>query len=172
MPKKLMKRPLRTIAIQNRMKMTLHKTFSLILFVMLTGVFAFTGCLAEDESAETNANASPTKTPLSEFESEMRSMKTVDFDFIFSFKRKDAEAFSSEDKKFLKEQTYIANRRSLLKDGKTIIIGSNYEIEKKRLDALKERFDYEDFSKPPEKRKKQKEESNSKTNKEKSSRKK
>ena len=124
--------------------------------IVLSGACGFGGTFDQPKP-----DASPTPTPLSEFESELQSMRTVDFDFIFSFKRKDGEAFDSEDKKFLKDQTYIANRRSLLDDEKTILIGSNYEIEKKRLDALKERFDHKDFSKPAEKRKKKEEDSNS-----------
>lgn len=137
----------------------LRKSISLTLIVAVAFLLAVSSCSSGDRSSK-SANASPTATPLSEFESSMKAMKTVNFDYIFVFKRKDGEAFDSDDKKFLKDQTYIANRRDLLKDEKTILIGSNYEIEKKRLDALKERFEFEDHSKPPEERKNEKEESN------------
>lgn len=141
--------------------MNLRRKISFVMIFAVIAVFVAGGCSADDNSKTSVSNASPTKTPLSELERGIKSLRTVDFDYIFLFKRKDGEAFSSEDKKFLKAQTYIANRRSLLKDEKTILIGSNYEIEKKRLDALKKRFDFEDFSKPPEKRKKEKPDSNS-----------
>jgi len=141
--------------------MNLHRKMSFAMIFAVVAAFVGVGCFAEDDSKTSAVNTSPTKTPLSELEREIKSLRTVDFDYIFLFKRKDGEAFSSEDKKFLKEQTYIANRRSLLKDEKTLLVGSNYEIEKKRLDALKKRFDFEDFSKPPEKRKKKKPDSNS-----------
>ncbi|NNF00183.1 MAG: hypothetical protein HKN25_14280 [Pyrinomonadaceae bacterium] len=137
------------------------RTNLVAVIILLAMLLITSACLSENGTNRDSANVSPTKTPLSELDRELRSLRTVDFDYIFSFKRKDGEAFSREDKKFLKEQTFIANRRSLLKDEKTILIGSNYEIEKKRLDALKERFEFEDFSKPPEKQEKVKRDADS-----------
>ncbi len=103
----------------------------------------------EDTNKTTNSNANKTRV-ISEEERELQSLKTADFDFIYSLKRKDGDVFSPEDRQFLKQKTYRANRRTLTEDEKIIFIGTNYEIDKKDLQTIKERFEFEDFSKSDE----------------------
>jgi len=137
----------------------MHLKNKLICFVFLAAVCAFS-CTNDNggQSATSGKDAdskatTPSPKTLSESERELKSMKTADFDYIFTFKRKDGEAFDSEDKRFLKQKTYKANRRTLTKDEKLVFIGSNYKIDDKDLAALKKRFDFEDFSKTEEERK-------------------
>ncbi len=102
------------------------------------------------DEPNSNANSNSTK-ELTEFEREIKSLKTADFDYIFAFKRKDGEAFTSEDKKFIKDNShYATNRFTLAKDEKTIFAGSNFEFSEDNMKALRERFEVEDYSKPPE----------------------
>jgi hypothetical protein len=48
-------------------------------------------------------NSKADKPPISDFEENLKSMKTSDFEYIFSFKRKDGGKFDRDDKDFLKE---------------------------------------------------------------------
>ncbi len=131
--------------------------------------FALLSCADQSLSATSsnNSNATPKKTP-TEFERELKSLKNADFDYIFAFKRKDGEAFESEDKKAIRQHSYVANRRTLTGDEKIVFVGSNYKILEKDMKKLKERFEVEDFSKTEEQiekeKKKKKEESEGNTN--------
>ncbi len=119
------------------------------LFIFAVTSLGFScGSDAPEIKSASNTPTANAKPKVTEFERELKSLKTADFDYIFTFKRKDGEAFSSEDKKIFKEKTYRANRRTLAKDNKTLFVGTNYAIEDKDLSDLKKRFDYEDFSKP------------------------
>ncbi len=130
----------------------MRRNYRIIFLLIIFGLSSLGFACGLIKSENTTVAITPSKvtpTPvISEFERELNSLKTADFDYIFAFKRKDGKAFSSEDKKFFKEKTYRANRRTLAKDNKTLFVGTNYAIEDKDLGDLKERFDYEDFSKP------------------------
>ncbi len=133
-------------------------------FILLCGLFVSTCSVATTETA-VSENVNVETTPeISEYDRELKSLKTADFDYIFTFKRKDGEPFTSEDKKFLKEKTSRANRRGLLKDEKVLFIGTNYKIDESNLKALKEKFEFEDFSKTEEQIKKDAAEGNSNVN--------
>jgi hypothetical protein len=88
--------------------------------------------------------------PVDDFEERLRSVQTGNFDFVYAFKRMDGQAFTSEDKKYLRENIPIdANQKQLTSDEKAVIVGSNYLFTPENLDALKKRFKIEDYS--PEK---------------------
>jgi hypothetical protein len=95
--------------------------------------------------------AAPTPSPeksADDFQERLTSVQTADFDFIFAFRRPDGGVFTSEDKKFLKDNApRDTNRWDLSADGKTVIAGSNYKFPPERLEALKKRFNVEDYSK-------------------------
>ena len=75
-------------------------------------------------------------------------MQTADFSFIYVLRRRDGAALDSEDKAFLRTATANVNRRTLSNDGKAIIIGANGKLPPGLLQSMKDRFDFEDFSKP------------------------
>lgn len=109
---------------------------------------------ADDNSSlgETAESARITPTPkedISDFDRELKSMRMAGFDYIFTLKRKDDTAFTSEDKAFVRENKhYAANRFTFIEDERTLFIGSNYEFKEASLAALRERFEFQDFSKP------------------------
>jgi hypothetical protein len=100
---------------------------------------------SSNQTAETvNSNAKP---PLSDFEENLQSMRTSDFEYIFAFKRKDGGKFDRADKDFLKENTpQQTNRWLLTKDETTVLAGSNYIFSPQILKKLGGRFLIEDFS--------------------------
>lgn len=122
--------------------------------LILFSVFIF-GCQPV-ETDNTNASKTPDITPspkqnLTEFESELKSMRIADFDYVFVLKRKDGGVFNSEDKAFVRaNKHFAANRFSFIEDEKTLFVGSNYEFSPENIEALKERFDFQNFSKSPE----------------------
>lgn len=128
-------------------------------------VSAVTACLvfslACKPREDANNAAAPAKREMTEFEREIRSLKTADFDYIFVFRRKDGGVMTAEDKRFIKDKAHFAtNRFTLSKDEKAVFAGSNFAFEEEDLNALKERFAFEDFSKPAEQIKKEEEEAN------------
>lgn len=86
---------------------------------------------------------------LTEFERDLETMKTANFDFIFVFRRKDAAAFDAEDKKFLRANTPLGTNRFVSTDeNRAFIAGSLYAFSPENLERLRSRFLVEDYSKP------------------------
>ncbi len=86
---------------------------------------------------------------LSSFDSDLQAMRDADFNFIYVFRRKDGGVFDTEDKRFVADRTPPEiNRRRLGDEGKWIILGSNFRVEPDSMKDLKERFAFEDYSKP------------------------
>ena len=87
----------------------------------------------------------------SEYETEVEAMRNADFDYIFVFKRRDGNPMTSDDKKYVRNNShYATNRFTLSDDEKTIFAGSNFKFEKTGLDLLKDRFEVTDLSRSPE----------------------
>lgn len=101
---------------------------------------------SEREAFNRNAAAMPKASTL---ESDVQAMRDADFNFIYVFKRKDGGVLDKEDKRFVAERTPPeVNRRRVGDTEKWIILGSNFRLESKFLDEMKERFAFEDHSKP------------------------
>ncbi len=96
---------------------------------------------------------------MSDFDRELKAMRTAEFDYIFALRRKDGKPFDSKDKAFVRNNKhYAANRFIFVDDQKVLFVGSNFEFPEESLNALRERFEIEDYSKPPEVLEKQKQE--------------
>jgi len=86
---------------------------------------------------------------VSDFERDLQTMKTANFDFIFAFRRTDGGIFDSEDKKYLRANTPPGTNRFISTDeGRAFIAGSLYAFSPENLNALRNRFAVEDYSKP------------------------
>lgn len=87
--------------------------------------------------------------PVDDFTERLQSVQTGNFDFVYAFRRKDSDVFTSEDKKYLKDNSPIdTNQWVLTGDKKAVIAGSNYLFTPENLEALKKRFKVEDYSLP------------------------
>lgn len=94
-------------------------------------------------------SATQTENNLTSLEREIRDMKTVDFQFIYVFKRKDGGVFDAEDKQYLRaNRPAEANRFILTDDEKAIVAGSQFRFSPENLEMLQKRFVMEDYSKP------------------------
>jgi hypothetical protein len=98
----------------------------------------------------------PPPTPMStvsskatSFDEDLREMETANFDYIFAFRRKDGGIFDKEDKKYLRDNTPIeTNRWRESDEGKAFIAGSGFSFSPEQMEALRNRFIVEDYSKP------------------------
>jgi len=96
-----------------------------------------------------NAAAPPPSTAedkRASFQNELEKMKTANLQYIFVFRRKDGGAFDGEDKKYLRASLPFNNRVVLADEDKAVVVGSNYKFPPENLDALRARFDIEDYS--------------------------
>ncbi len=97
--------------------------------------------------------------PRDDFDERLKSVQTGDFYYIYAFRRKDGEPFTSDDTKYFKENIPPdTNQIQRTADKKVIIVGTNYLFDLQSLDALKKRFKIEDYS--PKKEPKQEQNSN------------
>jgi hypothetical protein len=81
-------------------------------------------------------------------EKEIEAMQTADFNFIYVLKRRDGGVLDTDDKSVVRKVTANVNRRTLSDDEKAVIIGSNTQLPANLIDTIKERFAFEDHSKP------------------------
>lgn len=142
-------------------RLKIRKIFSFCLdkiSILLLVSVLFSACTYRSfDEPKSNVNSASSVNKISDFDREVKAMKTADFDYIFAFRRKDGGVFTSEDKQFIKANShYATNRFTLTKDEKVIVAGSNFEFSEENLNALRENFDVEDFSKPPEELEKKK----------------
>jgi len=54
----------------------------------------------------------------------------------------------ADDRSLIRQQTDQANRRVSSDGGKAVVVGSNFPILMEKYEALRDRFDIENFSKP------------------------
>ncbi|MEJ7698591.1 MAG: hypothetical protein WKF71_02935 [Pyrinomonadaceae bacterium] len=144
----------RQLADQNFAKWKLHlrqskslNQFALIVLCLISLVsFACTNqrLLKSNKNA---ATTNPAEMKQTSFESDLETMKTANFDYIFVFRRKDGGAFDGEDRKYLRNNSPAQiNRFVLTDDGKAFIAGSKYIFPMENLETLRMRFNVEDYS--------------------------
>jgi hypothetical protein len=86
--------------------------------------------------------------PVRSFETDLKAMRTADFYFIYVFRRRDGGTIHADDKRFLAANLADVNRRELSDEGRALITGSNFLLPENMMLDLKERFVFEDHSKP------------------------
>jgi hypothetical protein len=97
------------------------------------------------ESERVNSNIPPAARS---FETDLNAMRTADFYFIYVFRRRDDGIIDADDKRFLAANLVDVNRRELSDEGRALITGSNFLLPDDMMANLKERFVFEDHSKP------------------------
>jgi hypothetical protein len=90
-------------------------------------------------------NAVPSVTTL---EKDIADMRTADFSIILVLRRRDRAVMDADDRSLIRQQTDQANRRVSSDGGKAVVVGSNFPILVEKYEALRDRFDIENFSKP------------------------
>lgn len=117
---------------------------------LLLSCVLWPGCSANSTILNSGAKPPPANAvrPVNVFESDLETMRTANFSFIFVLRRKDGAKLDADDKKFIRTNApEVANRLLLSDDDKALIAGSNYPFAPEKLKPLQERFDFQDFSK-------------------------
>ena len=119
----------------------------LIFFLFIAGVSCGNSSLNKDAADEDSyVNTAP---KLTQFERDLKSLKTADFKYIYVFRRKDGGTFDEDDKRILRENSpREINRYVSTDEEKAFIAGSNFMFPEENLNNLKERFEVEDLSPP------------------------
>ena len=82
-------------------------------------------------------------------EAVIEAMRTADFNFVYVFRRKDGGVLDSDDRRFMNANTpYEINRKKLADGDRALVVGSNFRFPAENFKVMKERFAFEDLSKP------------------------
>lgn len=122
-----------------------------ILFCFFGAALFFNFACTPRAFQKSNAAAAPpaSENKRSSFESDLQTMQTAGFEYVFVFRRTDGGEFDSDDRKFLRANTPAeTNRFVATDDGKAFIAGSKYVFPPQNLEALRTRFVTEDYSTP------------------------
>ena len=130
-------------------KNSTNKFPSIFLFIgLIVSVCSNVGC-GNPPKANNNAANRKVENKVNDFQTDLQTMKTAGFDHIFVFRRKDGGILDGEDKAYVKANSPAATNRFILSDDdKAVIAGSGFEFPNENLDALKKRFNVEDYSSP------------------------
>ena len=133
----------------------MNRRYAFIFFLTVLAFWNF-ACTPNKRIVESSAETS--STPRTESMSEpaastvgedVAAMRTADFNFVYVFRRKDGAVLDAEDRAFMNANTpYEMNRKKLSDGDRALVVGSNFRYPAENFKALKERFTFEDFSKP------------------------
>ena len=120
----------------------------LLLSLSLFGLSCASKIILEDKNPTSPPVGESTPEPkVDDFEARLNQIQTGDFTYVYAFRLKTGEEFSSEDVRYFKENSpEETNQRFLTADRKAILVGSNFVFPPENLDALKKRFKMEDYS--------------------------
>lgn len=124
----------------------LKRTFLALAACLFAGCGANDNILRSGKSDPAGTNATATK---ASFESDLESMRTANFAFIYVLRRKDGGPIDPEDRSSIRVHTMQTNRRVSSDDGKAVIIGSNFQIAAHDMAAIYQRFAVENYSPAP-----------------------
>ncbi len=92
------------------------------------------------------ASPIPTSTPLDDFEEALRFVRNGQFTYIWVISRKDGKPFDSADAAIIRTRASQVVDRTMTKDGKRIVAGSNFPFEDQNLVELQKRYLIEDYT--------------------------
>ena len=127
---------------------------TLIAFAALIIAALFAGCNRNNNnsvSTPTPAEPSPAKpanesTPKTAFERDLQYVRNSQFTYIWVFSRKDGRPLDKDDGAYLRTNAPQVVDWVTTDEGKKVIGGTNFDLEKGNLSLLKKRFVVEDYS--------------------------
>lgn len=100
-------------------------------------------------SSVTNNNSTPAASPtasLTRFEQDLQYIRNGQYTYIWVFSRKDGKPLESTDSAFLRTNAPQVVDWVTTDGGKKVIAGTNFNLEEGNLEALKKRYNAEDYS--------------------------
>lgn len=131
------------------MAMTASRTFAGLL--LLVSGLVITGCNRPASQTAVNANQTvaiptPTAKPLTGFERDLQFIRNGQYTYVFVFSRKDGKPLDKDDAAFLRTKAPQVVDWATTDEGKRVIAGTNFNLEKGGMGELKKRFVVEDYS--------------------------
>jgi hypothetical protein len=119
-----------------------------IILVLALFVFGCNRTAPETATSQPSPEASPVpaSTPLGDFEEALRFVRNGQFTYIWVISRKDGKPFDSEDGTIIRTKASQVVDRTMTKDGKRIVAGSNFPFEDQNLVELQKRYLIEDYT--------------------------
>ena len=118
------------------------------LIILLSIATIFSGCNRAGSKSGNNppASASPRK-PLTPFERDLEYVRKGQFKHIYVIARPDNGVLGKDDIAYLKENTPRETNQWVSTDeNRRVIAGTNFEFTPENFDALRQRFNVEDYS--------------------------
>ena len=124
------------------------RLISLLILVLLLG-----GCGGGSAPTNSAANSSaaatpagPAPSPLVGFEKDLQYIRNGQYTYVWVFSRKDGKPLQPEDSIFLRANAPQVVDWVTTDEGKKVIAGTNFNLEEGNLEALKKRYNAEDYS--------------------------
>jgi hypothetical protein len=92
------------------------------------------------------AATTPTSSPLTGFERDLQFIRNGQYTYVFVFSRKDGKPLDKDDAAFLRANAPQVVDWATTDEGKRVIAGTNFDLEKGGMAQLKKRFVVEDYS--------------------------
>src|SRR5215213_3199265 len=98
--------------------------------------------------SKTSASAAPapSPSPQTEFEKDLQFIRNGGYTYIYIISRKDGKPLEPTDSDFLRKNAPQIVDWARTDGGKKVIAGTNFNLEKGNLGALKKRYNVEDYS--------------------------
>ena len=93
-----------------------------------------------------SAPSSPKATPRTAFERDLQDVRNGGFTYVWAFARKDGKRLDKDDGDYLRKNAPQVVDWITTDDGKKVLGGTNFDLEKGNLDLFRKRFVVEDYS--------------------------
>ncbi|MEA2176026.1 MAG: hypothetical protein QOD00_3618 [Blastocatellia bacterium] len=118
------------------------------MLLLMLAASLFCGCArtAKEEPDTAQGATTPRPSPKTPFEQDVQYVRDGQFAYIFVFSRKDGGVFDKDDVDYLKANSPSqTNQWIKTEEGRRVIAGTNFEFTPENLDALRKRFNVEDY---------------------------
>ncbi len=102
--------------------------------------------IRETQEEIASAPSSPKPTPRNQFERDLQYVRNGGFTYIWAFSRKDGKPLDRDDGDFLRKNAPQVVDWVTTDEGKKVLGGTNFDLEKGNLELLKKRFVVENYS--------------------------
>ena len=120
--------------------------FILILALLLAGCSGSAPSNNSNSSASSATPAGPSPSPLTGFEKDLQYIRNGQYTYIWVFSRKDGKPLDPSDSTFLRTNAPQVVDWVTTDEGRKVIAGTNFNLEEGNLEALKKRYNAEDYS--------------------------
>ena len=123
---------------------------SLLPLIVTLFLFLMSAGCSSPESSQPGESAAvqpfPTASPKSAFERDLQFIRNGNFTYVWIFSRPDGKPLDKDDGNFLRQNAPQVVDWVTTDEGRKVIGGTNFDLEKAGLPALRKRFVVEDFT--------------------------